>query len=224
MKIIKTPAEIDTRLKSFVVVADSETAMKNSIDIVREYGYEIKILDFWHKDISCHYNPFKYVHSDQDVYEVADCLFEDSKGIGGMAEKQMFICMLLYLKRIRSSENLTFVDVTNLLYEEIKINEFQCFDTLNKNGDEAFTKAYCRLKDLCPANRIQGTVIALSVKICLAVPFLDNIFADDTLGLDDKTIKNEKTAIFLPDYDDDITFRDFYRLAAMQLEKISQEE
>lgn len=28
MKIIKTPAEIDTRLKSFVVVADSETAMK----------------------------------------------------------------------------------------------------------------------------------------------------------------------------------------------------
>lgn len=37
MKIIKTPAEIDTRLKSFVVVADSETAMKNSIDIVREY-------------------------------------------------------------------------------------------------------------------------------------------------------------------------------------------
>lgn len=224
MKIIKTPAEIDTRLKSFVVVADSETAMKNSIDVVREYGYEIKILDFWHKDISCHYNPFKYVHSDQDVYEVADCLFEDSKGIGGMAEKQMFICMLLYLKRIRSSENLTFVDVTNLLYEEIKINEFQCFDTLNKNGDEAFTKAYCRLKDLCPANRIQGTVIALSVKICLAVPFLDNIFADDTLGLDDKTIKNEKTAIFLPDYDDDITFRDFYRLAAMQLEKISQEE
>lgn len=224
MKIIKTPAEIDTRLKSFVVVADSETAMKNSIDIVREYGYEIKILDFWHKDISCHYNSFKYVHSDQDVYEVADCLFEDSKGIGGMAEKQMFICMLLYLKRIRSSENLTFVDVTNLLYEEIKINEFQCFDTLNKNGDEAFTKAYCRLKDLCPANRIQGTVIALSVKICLAVPFLDNIFADDTLGLDDKTIKNEKTAIFLPDYDDDITFRDFYRLAAMQLEKISQEE
>lgn len=224
MKIIKTPAEIDTRLKSFVVVADSETAMKNSIDIVREYGYEIKILDFWHKDISCHYNPFKYVHSDQDVYEVADCLFEDSKGIGGMAEKQMFICMLLYLKRIRSSENLTFVDVTNLLYEEIKINEFQCFDTLNKNGDEAFTKAYCRLKDLCPANRIQGTVIALSVKICLAVPFLDNIFANDTLGLDDKTIKNEKTAIFLPDYDDNITFKDFYRLAAMQLEKISQEE
>lgn len=63
MKIIKTPAEIDTRLKSFVVVADSETAMKNSIDIVREYGYEIKILDFWHKDISCHYNPFKYVIS-----------------------------------------------------------------------------------------------------------------------------------------------------------------
>ena len=224
MKIIKTPAEIDTRLKSFVVVADSETAMKNSIDVVREYGYEIKTLDFWHKDISCHYNPFKYVHSNQDVYEVADCLFEDSKGIGGMAEKQMFICMLLYLKRIRSSENLTFVDVTNLLYEEIKINEFQCFDTLNKNGDEAFTKAYCRLKDLCPANRIQGTVIALSVKICLAVPFLDNIFADDTLGLDDKTIKNEKIAIFLPDYDDDITFRDFYRLAAMQLEKISQEE
>lgn len=224
MKIIKTPAEIDTRLKSFVVVADSETAMKNSIDIVKEYRYEIKILDFWHKDISCHYNPFKYVHSDQDVYEMADCLFEDSKGIGGMAEKQMFICMLLYLKRIRSSENLTFVDVTNLLYEEIKINEFQCFDTLNKNGDEAFTKAYCRLKDLCPANRIQGTVIALSVKICLAVPFLDNIFADDTLGLDDKTIKNEKTAIFLPDYDDNITFRDFYRLAAMQLEKISQEE
>lgn len=74
MKIIKTPAEIDTRLKSFVVVADSETAMKNSIDIVREYGYEIKILDFWHKDISCHYNPFKYVHSVQDVYEMADCL------------------------------------------------------------------------------------------------------------------------------------------------------
>lgn len=51
MKIIKTPAEIDTRLKSFVVVADSETAMKNSIDIVREYGYEIKILDFFHVTI-----------------------------------------------------------------------------------------------------------------------------------------------------------------------------
>lgn len=62
------------------------------------------------------------------------------------------------------------------------------------------------------------------MKICLAVPFLDNIFADDTLGLNDKSIKYEKTAIFLPDYDDDITFRDFYRLAAMQLEKISQEE
>lgn len=39
----------------------------------------------------------------------------------------------------------------------------------------------------------------------------------------DKSIKYEKTAIFLPDYDDDITFRNFYRLAAMQLEKISQE-
>lgn len=36
--------------------------------------------------------------------------------------------------------------------------------------------------------------------------------------------KIKKTAIFLPDYDDDITFRDFYRLAAMQLEKIDQEE
>lgn len=224
MKIIKTPAEIDTRLKSFVVVADSETAMKNSIDIVREYGYEIKILDFWHKDISCHYNPFKYVHSDQDVYEMADCIFKDIKGIGGMAERQMFICMILYLRRIHSPEKLTFADVINLPYKEIKINGFQCFDTLNGNGDEAFTKAYYRLKDLCPANRIQGTVISLSVKICLAVPFLDNIFADDTLGLNDKSIKYEKTAIFLPDYDDDITFRDFYRLAAMQLEKISQEE
>lgn len=105
MKIIKTPAEIDTRLKSFVVVADSETAMKNSIDIVREYGYEIKILDFWHKDISCHYNPFKYIHSDQDVYEMADCIFKDGKGIGSMAERQMFICMMLYLRRIHSPEN-----------------------------------------------------------------------------------------------------------------------
>ena len=224
MKIIKTPAEIDTRLKSFVVVADSETAMKNSIDIVREYGYEIIILDFWHKDISCHYYPFKYVHSDQDVYEMADCIFKDIKGIGGMAERQMFICMILYLRRIHSPEKLTFADVINLPYKEIKINGFQCFDTLNGNGDEAFTKAYYRLKDLCPANRIQGTAISLSVKICLAVPFLDNIFADDTLGLNDKSIKYEKTAIFLPDYDDDITFRDFYRLAAMQLEKISQEE
>lgn len=154
MKIIKTPAEIDTRLKSFVVVADSETAMKNSIDIVREYGYEIKILDFWHKDISCHYNPFKYVHSDQDVYEMADCIFKDIKGIGGMAERQMFICMILYLRRIHSPEKLTFADVINLPYKEIKINGFQCFDTLNGNGDEAFTKAYYRLKDLCPANRI----------------------------------------------------------------------
>lgn len=125
--------------------------------------------------------------------------------------------MILYLRRIHSPEKLTFADVINLPYKEIKINGFQCFDTLNRNGDEAFTKAYCRLKDLCPANRIQGTAISLSVKICLAVPFLDNIFADDTLGLDDKTI-------FLPDYDDNITFRDFYRLAAMQLEKIDQEE
>lgn len=223
MKIIKTPAEIDTRLKSFVVVANSETAMKNSIDIAREDGYEIKILDFWHKDISCHYNPFKYVHSDQDVYEMADCLYEDCKGIGSMAEKRMLICVILYLRRIRSPENLTFADVTNLLYKEIKINGFQCFDTLNKNGDEVFTKAYCRLKDLCPVKYIQGTAISLSIKICIAVPYLDNIFADDTLGLDN-TVKNEKIAIFLPDYDDDITFRDFYRLAAIQLGKIDWEE
>lgn len=223
MKIIKAPAEIDTRLKSFIVVANSETAMKNSIDIARKCGYEIKILDFWHKDISCHYNPFKYIHSDQDVYEMADCLYEDCKSIGSMAERQMLICMILYLRRIRSPENLTFADVINLLYKEIKINGFQCFDTLNGNGDEAFTKAYCRLKDLCPANRIQGTAISLSVKICLAVPFLDNIFADDTLGLDN-TVKNEKIAIFLPDYDDDITYRDFYRLAAIQLEKIDWEK
>ncbi len=223
MKIIKAPAEIDTQLKSFVVVANSETAMKNSIDNARKYGYQIKILDFWHKDISCHYNPFKYIHSDQDVYKMTDCLFEDSKGIGGMAERQMFICMVLYLRRIRSPENLTFADVTKLLYKEIEINGFQCFDTLNENGDEVFTKAYCRLKKLCPANRIPGTAISLSARICLTVSYLNNIFADDTLGLDN-AVKNEKTAIFLPDYDDDITFRDFYRLAAMQLGKIDQEE
>ncbi len=46
---------------------------------MRQRGYEVKRLDFVHPGRSAHYNPFCYIHSEQDIIKVAHMFIGDMK-------------------------------------------------------------------------------------------------------------------------------------------------
>ena len=65
---------------SYIVTDPKRTLVEECGTMLKRGGYEIKILNTINFKQSMRYNPFKYIHCENDILKLVNCLMENTKG------------------------------------------------------------------------------------------------------------------------------------------------
>lgn len=162
---------------SFIVHDPSGELHTKSAGYLKEKGYEIKILNFAHPEISTNYNPLSRAKNSTDIQKVASMLIENSLGGG---KKDPFwnnlaislITMLIQILKTQPEEYQNLYNVRNLLNSMGGYPE--AVDALfSKNGSEKLFYEYKSF--LAYDEKVTSGVIA-TCKAAL------QIFNDENIG------------------------------------------
>ena len=65
---------------SYVVTDPKGELFRDTYKLLKENGYDIKVLNLLDIHSSNQYNPFAYIHSEEDVLDVADLFIKNASG------------------------------------------------------------------------------------------------------------------------------------------------
>ena len=70
---------------SFVVLDPKGEILRDTGGLLKEKGYEVRVLDLINMERSDRYNPFKYIESDNDVQRLVTNLFKSTTPKGSQS-------------------------------------------------------------------------------------------------------------------------------------------
>ena len=88
---------------SYVVTDPSGELYRDCAKVLRENGYNVRVLNLTNISLSNSYNPFVYMVEEQDVLNIADLFMKNSAGEGEKedfwsgAAQDMLVMIMLYL-------------------------------------------------------------------------------------------------------------------------------
>ena len=123
---------------SYVVTDPKGTVVLECGKMLQKAGYRIKILNTINFDKSMHYNPFAYLHSEEDILNLANTIIKNTQGDGEKSGEDFWV----------KAERLLYTAFIALLYYEFPESE-QNFSTLlwlinqceTREDDETFKNA-----------------------------------------------------------------------------------
>lgn len=123
---------------SYVVTDPKGTIVLECGRMLKNHGYEIKILNTINFKKSMHYNPFRYIRSEKDILKLANTIIANTKGEGEKSTEDFWI----------KAERLLYCALIGFLYYEAPEEE-QNFATLleflnaseTREDDEEFQNA-----------------------------------------------------------------------------------
>ncbi len=127
---------------SYVVTDPKGTVLLEVGKMLEENGYEIKVLNTINFDKSMHYNPFAYIHNEEDILKLVNTIISNTKGDGDKGGEDFWV----------KAERLLYTAYIGLIYYEFPEEE-QNFSTLidlinsseTREDDETFENSVDRV-------------------------------------------------------------------------------
>ena len=208
---------------SFVITDPKGELLRDTGYLLEKEGYDIKVLDLIHMEKSHGYNPFRYIHDDNDILKLITNLIKNTTPKGTQESDPFWtksetallqaICLFLYHEAPDDEQNFTMVmEMINAAEVKEEDEEYQSpldelFERLEMR--KPGTLAYKQYMIYKKAAGKTAKSILISVGVRLAAFNFDSIASltsHDELNLDQIGFK--KTALFaiIPDVDQTFNF------------------
>ena len=208
---------------SFVVLDPKGEILRDTGNLLKDKGYEIKVLDLINMEKSHCYNPFVYLHDDNDIQKLVTNIFKNTTPKGAQtqdpfwdnAAMMLLLALIFYLHYEAPPEEQNFPMVLEMIRASEVMEEN---DTYNSPLDELFDRLETRSPEHIALkyyrNYRSGSGKTLkSIQITL-VSRLEKFNLDSLAGItqtDDMELSDigeRKTAVFavIPDNDSSFNF------------------
>ena len=209
--------------KGSIVVECGNALLKN--------GYKLKILNTINFKKSMHYNPFAYVHSEKDILKLVTTLMTNTKGEGSggdpfweKSERLLLTALIAYLHYEAPAEEQNFATLLEMLNtmqvleddEEYQNPVDLLFEELAKKKPNSFAGRQYKLYKLAAGKTAKSILISCGARLA---PFDIQELRDLTMydELQQDTLGDKKTALFLIMSDTDSTFNFLISMVYTQL-------
>ena len=206
---------------SYIVTDPKGTVLLECGKMLRQGGYEIKVLDTINFKQSMKYNPFRYIRNENDILKLVNCLMENTKGEdskGGedfwaKAESLYYQALIAYifyeapeeeknmttlLEMLNASEvreeDETFKNAVDLMFDKLK----------ERDPDHFAVRQYVKYK-LAAGKTAKSILVSCGARMApFDIKEVREMMEDDELELD--KLGDRKTALFCIVSDVDTTF------------------
>ena len=199
--------------------------------LLQREGYRIKVLNTINFQKSMHYNPFAYLHSEQDILKLVTALIANTKGEGRAgddfwvkAETLLYTALIAYIHYEAPVENQNFsalIDMLGTMEVREEDESFQnnvdfLFEELEREQPSHFAVRQYRKFKLAAGKTLKSILVSCGARMApFDIAELREVTAYDEMELD--TLGDRKTALFLIISDTDDTFNFLVSLCYTQL-------
>ena len=220
---------------SYVVTDPKGTLVLECGKMLQKAGYRIKIINTINMDKSMHYNPFAYIHSEEDILNLANTIISNTQGDGSKSGEDFWV----------KSERLLYCALIALIYYEFPAEE-KNFGTLlwlinqcetreddetfknrvdlaferveQQKGEDHFAVRQYKKYKLAAGKTAKSILISCGARLApFDIEKVRKMMAYDEMELDTLGDANQKTALFVIVSDTDDTFNFIVALMYTQL-------
>ena len=216
---------------SYVVTDPKGSILIECGKLLQKENYRIKVLNTINFQKSMHYNPFAYLHSEQDILKLVTTLIANTKGEGRAgddfwvkAETLLYTALIAYIHYEAPVENQNFSALIDMLGtmevreddENFQNNVDILFEELEREQPSHFAVRQYRKFKLAAGKTLKSILVSCGARLApFDIAELREVTAYDEMELD--TLGDRKTALFLIISDTDDTFNFLVSLCYTQL-------
>ena len=216
---------------SYVVTDPKGSILIECGKLLQREGYRIKVLNTINFQKSMRYNPFAYLHSEQDILKLVTALIANTKGEGRAgddfwvkAETLLYTALIAYIHYEAPVENQNFSALIDMLGtmevreedESFQNNVDYLFEELEREQPSHFAVRQYRKFKLAAGKTLKSILVSCGARMApFDIAELREVTAYDEMELD--TLGDRKTALFLIISDTDDTFNFLVSLCYTQL-------
>ena len=216
---------------SYVVTDPKGSILIECGKLLQREGCRIKVLNTINFQKSMHYNPFAYLHSEQDILKLVTALIANTKGEGRAgddfwvkAETLLYTALIAYIHYEAPVENQNFSALIDMLGtmevreedESFQNNVDYLFEELEREQPSHFAVRQYRKFKLAAGKTLKSILVSCGARMApFDIAELREVTACDEMELD--TLGDRKTALFLIISDTDDTFNFLVSLCYTQL-------
>ena len=208
---------------SFVVLDPKGEILRDTGDLLKKQGYDIKVLDLINTEKSHGFNPFVYLRDDKDVLRLVGNLIRNTTPKGAQsndpfwerAETALLEALILYLVNEAPPEEKNFPMVMEMINAaEVKEEDEEyasvldeLFERLAMNDPEHLAVKQYHIFKLAAGKTAKSILISLGVRLeKFNLPQIASVVNHDELDI--PSLGERKTALFaiIPDNDSSLNF------------------
>ena len=215
---------------SYVITDPKGTVLENVGYLLQKAGYKIKIINLVDTEKSMHYNPFAYIHSEQDILKFSNMLVRSTTAADEKADFWVKAEMLLYQALVgliyyEGEEHEKNMDTLVKLLNQSGVSETdenaknavdKIFDELReKDPDHFAVRQYDKYK-LAAGKSAKSILISCGVRLSpFDIAEIRELTSSDDMELD--MIGEEKTVVFCVTSDTDTSLNFIASFMYMQM-------
>lgn len=208
---------------SFVVLDPKGEILRDTGHLLKQQGYELRILDLIHTERSHGYNPFTYLRDDKDVLKLVNNIVRNTTPKGAQsndpfwerAETALMEALILYLVHEAPPHEQNFPMVMEMIGaadvreedEEYASVLDELFERLEMRDPEHLAVKQYHIFKLAAGKTAKSILISLGVRLeKFNLPQIASVVSHDEL--DFPTLGEQKVALFalIPDNDSSLNF------------------
>lgn len=224
---------------SFIVTDPKGTVIEECGKMLVEGGYKIRVLNLIDFSQSMKYNPFRYIHSENDILKLVNCIMENTKGEGTSGGEdfwqkaealyyQALIAYIWYEARPEEKNMNTLLAMLNASEVREEDETFEnavdkLFRELEKKNPEHFAVRQYKKYKLAAGKTAKSILISCGARLApFDIAEVRNLMSDDELEID--RVGHEKRALFVVVSDTDTTFHFIAAMMYTQMFNVLCEE
>ncbi len=220
---------------SYVVTDPKGTIVLECGKMLQKAGYRIKIINTVNMDKSMHYNPFAYIHNEEDILNLANTIISNTQGDGNKsgedfwvkaerllycalialiyyefpAEEKNFGTLLWLINQCETrEEDETFKNRVDLAFERVE----------QQKGEDHFAVRQYKKYKLAAGKTAKSILISCGARLApFDIEKVRKMMAYDEMELDTLGDANQKTALFVIVSDTSTTYNFIVAMMYTQL-------
>ena len=224
---------------SFIVTDPKGTVIEECGKMLVEGGYKVRVLNLIDFSQSMKYNPFRYLHSENDILKLVNCIMENTKGEGTSGGEdfwqkaealyyQALIAYIWYEARPEEKNMNTLLAMLNASEVREEDETFEnavdkLFRELEQKNPEHFAVRQYKKYKLAAGKTAKSILISCGARLApFDIAEVRSLMSDDELEID--RVGHEKTALFVVVSDTDTTFHFIAAMMYTQMFNVLCEE
>ena len=224
---------------SFIVTDPKGTVIEECGKMLVEGGYKIRVLNLIDFSQSMKYNPFRYLHSENDILKLVNCIMENTKEEGTSGGEdfwqkaealyyQALIAYIWYEARPEEKNMNTLLAMLNASEVREEDETFEnavdkLFRELEQKNPEHFAVRQYKKYKLAAGKTAKSILISCGARLApFDIAEVRSLMSDDELEID--RVGHEKTALFVVVSDTDTTFHFIAAMMYTQMFNVLCEE